>query len=55
MFGVHWSSASEYVTYLICHVIEASYDVMDWSFWLYVTVLPGLLAIDIVVVEIECF
>ena len=60
MFDAHRSSASGNVTYLICHmtsqdhVIERSCEVTDGSTPLYVTILPSLMAIGIVVVEI-CF
>ena len=58
ILNIHWSSASEYITYLIFHVTqqdhlnERSCDVTDGSSSLYVATLPGLVAIGIVVVEI---
>ena len=45
MFDVHWSSAKEDITYLICHmtsqenVIEWSCDIIDGSSLFYVTTL----------------
>ena len=58
MFGVHWSSASEDMTYLICpvtskdHLIEGSSNVIGTSSSSYVSTLPGLVAIGTVEVEI---
>ena len=59
--GGHWSSASEYIKYLICHVTSKNHVTEElWNFlsgsssW-YVTSLSCLVAIDIVVVEIKCF
>ena len=51
MFGVHRSSASGDITFLLYsitsqeHVIEGWCDFMDWSYLLYVTTLQSLLAI----------
>ena len=60
LFGGHWSSASWDVAYLICYVtwkkhrIQGSYNFMSGSSSLYVTTLPSLVDIGIVVVEV-CF
>ena len=57
LFGVHQSSAIGDVTYLTCpmtsqqHVTEGKYGFMGRSSPLCLTILPGLLAIGIVVVE----
>ena len=54
----HWSSASEYIKYLICpvtsknHVIEGSNNFMSGSSSWYITTLPNLVAIGIVKLEI---
>ena len=58
MFGDHWSSTSENIKYIIFdvtsqnHLIEGSYKFMDKISLLYVTTMPSLAAIDIVVMEI---
>ena len=60
MFGGHLSSTSGDIKYLICHVtsqnhvFEGSCNFLSGSFSWYVTTLPSLVAIGIVVVEI-CF
>ena len=60
MFGGHSNCGSGDKTYLIYHatmedyVIKESCDFMEGSSSLYVTTLPDMVAIDIVVVEI-CF
>ena len=58
MFVDRWSSGSEYTKYLTCHmtlqnhVIEGSSNFMSGSSSLYITTLPSLLAIGIIVVDI---
>ena len=58
MFGDHWSSTSGNIKYLIFQVtsqnylIEGSYKFMNKTSLLYVTTMPSLVAIDIVVIEI---
>ena len=58
MLGGHWLSTSGDIKYLICHVtsqnyvIEGSCNFMSASSSLYVTTLPNLVAIGIVVVEV---
>ena len=58
MFGGHWSSASGDIEYLKCHVIlqndviEGSSNFMSGSSSWYVTTLPSLVSIGILVVEI---
>ena len=58
MFGDHWSSASGNKKYLIFHLawqnhlIEGSCKFMNKTSLLYVTTVPSLVAIDIVVIEI---
>ena len=58
MFGDHWSSTSGNIKYIIFdvtsqnHLIEGSYKFMDKISLLYVTTMPSLAAIDIVVMEI---
>ena len=60
MIGVHKTSASRDITYLICHVnsqdhmIEGSFDVMGASSSLCFTTLAGLVAVGLVLVGI-CF
>ena len=57
-FGDHWSSTSGNIKYIIFHVtsqnhlIEGSYKFMDKISLLYVTTMPSLATIDIVVMEI---
>ena len=57
MFGVHWSSGSGDIINLKCNVtsqelvIEGSFDIKLRSSSLYVTTLPSLLAIGIVVIS----
>ena len=57
MFGVHWSSASRDIKHLICHMtsqkllIEESSNFMSGSSLWYVTTLPRLMAVGILVVE----
>ena len=59
MFGGHWSDASEGITSLVFrvtsedHLSEGSHDFMGGSSSLYVTTLPSVIAVDIVVVEIS--
>ena len=56
MFGIHWSIASGAITFFIYaitsqeHVIEGSYEFMDWSYLLYVTTLQSLWAIGIILI-----
>ena len=50
MFGVHWSSASEDMTYLICPVTSKDHLIVCSSS--YVSTLPGLVAIGTVEVDI---
>ena len=52
MFGGHWSNARGDKKYLMCYVIEGSSNSMCESSSRYVTTLPSLVAIGIVVVEI---
>ena len=58
MFCDHWFSASGNIRYLIFHVtsqnhlIERSSKFMNKTSLLYVTIMPSLVAIDIVVKEI---
>ena len=58
MFGDHWSSANGNIKYLIFHVtsqnrlIERSCKFMNKTALLYVTIMPSLVAMDIVVIEI---
>ena len=58
MFGDHWSSASGNIKYLIFHVtsqnhlIEGSCKFMNETSLLYVTTMPSLVTIGIVVIEI---
>ena len=58
MFGGDWSSASADTKYLICkvisqnHVNEVSSNFMSGSSSWYVTILPSLMSIGIVLVEI---
>ena len=58
MLGDHWSSASGNIKYLIFrvtfqnHLIEVSCKFMNKTSLLYVTTMPSLVAIDIVVIEI---
>ena len=60
MFGGHSNCGNGDKTYLICHatmedyMIKESCDFMEGSSSLYVTTLPNMVTIDIVVVEI-CF
>ena len=57
MFGGHWSSASRDIKYLICHmnlqnhVIEGSSNFMSGSSSWYISILPSVVALRIVVVE----
>ena len=57
MFCDHWSSASGNIKYLIFHVtsqnhlIEGSCKFMKETSLLYVTAMPSLVAIGIVVIE----
>ena len=57
-FGDHWSSASGNIKYLIFHVtsqnhlIEGSCKFLNETSLLYVTAMPSLVAIVIVVIEI---
>ena len=59
MFGGHWSDASEGITSLVFrvtsedHLSEGLHDFMGGSSSLYVTTLPSVIAVDIVVVEIS--
>ena len=59
--GSHSPRGSGDVKYLICHVtlkdhvFSSSSDFMERNPLLYVTTLSGLVAINIVVVEINCF
>ena len=61
MFGDDWSNSSGDMNYLICHltqqnhVIEGSSNFVKESFPWYVTALPNLVAIGIVVAEITFF
>ena len=61
MFGGVWSSAHGDIKYLIFHVIpqnqviEGSSNFMRGSFLCYVTTLPSLVAIGMILVEIKCF
>ena len=62
MLGGHWSSASEDVKYITCHmtllrnlVIEGSSNFMSGSSSWYITHLAKLVARGVVVVEIKCF
>ena len=58
MFDGHWSSESGDLKYLTCHVIlqnhviEGSSNFVSGSFLWYITVLPSLVAMGIIVVEI---
>ena len=58
MFGDHWSSTSGNIKYLIFQVtsqnylIEGSYKFMNKTSLLYVTTMPSLVAMNIVVIEI---
>ena len=58
MFGGHWANTSGDRKYLICHVtsqnqvIEGSSNFLSGSPSWYVTTLPSLVVIGIVVVEI---
>ena len=60
MIGVHKTSASRDITYLICHVssqdhmIEGSFDVMGAGSSLCFTTLAGLVAVGLMLVGI-CF
>ena len=60
MIGVHKTSASRDITYLICHVssqdhmIEGSFDVMGASSSLCFTTLAGLVAVGLMLVG-RCF
>ena len=57
MFGDHWFSASGNIKYLIFHLtsqndlIEGSCKFMNETSLLYITTVPSLVAIDIVVIE----
>ena len=62
MLGGHWSSVSEDVKYITCHmtllrnfVIEGSSNFMSGSSSWYITHLAKLVATGVVVVEIKCF
>ena len=58
MFGDHWSSASGNIKYLIFHLtsknhlIEGSCKFLNKTSLQYVTTVPNLVAVDIVVIEI---
>ena len=58
MFGDHWSSASGNIKYLIFHVtsqnhlIEGSCKFMNETSLLYVTTMPSLVTIGIVVISL---